>query len=144
MDYSAGGDSDNSIIAGVQAATTVAELLGLLQRWYNWGDHDSTGVMILTKLGELGEGNSEAIAALASSSKGNIHRTRYAAQNALSVLADKGDPAALAALNESHAYWQAQAIANPSFIDQRRAAAAAKAAAEKAAAEKAAAEKANE
>jgi hypothetical protein len=123
MSYMTDGDGDNAIVAGVQAATTVTELLKLLQQWYGWGDHDSTGILILTKLGELGQGNAEAIAALAKSSKGNIHRTRYAAQNALSVLADKGDPLALAALNESQAYWQTQAQVNPSFIEQRRAAA---------------------
>ncbi len=116
-------DGDNVIVFGAQAATTATELLEWLQRWYSWGDHDSTGVLILTKLGELGEGNPDAIAALAKSSKGNIHKTRYAAQNALSVLAGKGDPLALAALNESQAYWQAQAQANPSFIERRRAAA---------------------
>jgi hypothetical protein len=123
MSYSTDADEDNSIVAGVQVATTVTELLQLLQQWYGWGDHDSTGVLILTKLGELGEGNSEAIAALAKSAKGNIHRTRYAAQNALSALANKGDPLVLSALNESQAYWQAQAQANPSFLEQRRAAA---------------------
>lgn len=123
MSYS-NADGDNAIIVGVRAATTATELLKLLQHWYSWGDHDSTGVLILTKLGELGEGNPEAIAALAKSSKGNIYKTRYAAQNALSVLAEKGDELALAALNESQAYWQAQAQANPSFIERRRHAAA--------------------
>lgn len=120
MSYST-GDGDNSIVAGVQIATTVTELLQLLQQWYSWGDHDSTGVLILTKLGELGKGSPEAIAALAKSAKGNIPRTRYAAQNALLTLADKGDPLALTALEESQAYWQAQA--NPSFLEKRRAAA---------------------
>lgn len=75
----------------------------------------------MTKKTHYPEVNPEAIGALGKSSKGNIHRTRYAAQNALSVLAEKGDALVSAALNESQAYWQAQA--NPSFIEQRRAAA---------------------
>jgi hypothetical protein len=103
-----GGNEDDSILARVGIATTVAALLEELRRWYNGGEYDSTGVKILTKLGEIGQGDPEAIAALERSSRGNIPKTRYAAQDALSRLAGKGDNLAIAALEKCHSYWREQ------------------------------------
>ncbi|MEG4406300.1 hypothetical protein [Microcoleus sp. MON2_D5] len=108
MSYGGGGTEDDSILARVRIATTVAALLEELRRWYNWGNYDSTGVKILTKLGEIGQGDPEAIAALERSSRGNIPKTRYAAQDALSRLAGKGDHLAIAALEKCHSYWREQ------------------------------------
>ncbi|MBD1827050.1 hypothetical protein NDI47_02960 [Microcoleus vaginatus GB1-A2] len=105
---SGGGNEDDSILAPVRIATTVADLLQELQSWYNWGNYDSTGVKILTQLGEIGQGDPEAIAALEQSSRGNIPKTRYAAQAALSSLAGKGDHLAIAALEKCHSYWREQ------------------------------------
>lgn len=101
-----GGNEDHCILAGVRRATTVSAVLEELRSWYNWGWYDSTGVEILTKLGEIGQGDPKAIAALERSSKGAIPKTRYAAQNALSRLADKGEKLAIAALEKCHSYWR--------------------------------------
>jgi hypothetical protein len=93
-------------LARLEAATTLSEVLDILQQWYSWGNYDGTGVQILTKLGDIGQGDLAAIAALSTSSMGNIAKTRRAAQNALSSLAQKGDLLASEALNKSLAYWK--------------------------------------
>ena len=108
MSYGGGGTEDDSILVRVGIATTVPALLEELRRWYNWGEYDSTGVKILTQLGEIGQGDPEAIAALERCSTGNIPKTRYAAQGALSRLAGKGDHLAIAALEKCHSYWREQ------------------------------------
>lgn len=98
-----GGDEDNSILARVQAATTVSAVLEALSFWYSWGEYDSTGVEILTRLAELGRGDPEAIAALKRGAQGNIAKTRHAARRALSDLAEQGDELAIEVLNEFEA-----------------------------------------
>lgn len=103
-----GGDEDNYILARLEAAATVSEVLEVLQRWYSWGNYDGTGARILTKLGDIGQGDLAAIAALSQSSMGNIAKTRFAAQNALASLAQKGDLLASEALDKSLAYWKQQ------------------------------------
>ncbi|MEG5043545.1 hypothetical protein [Microcoleus sp. B4-C1] len=100
------GNEDNYILTRLEAATTVSEVLDVLQQWYIWGNYDGTGAQILTKLGDIGQGDLAAIAALSKSSMGNIVKTRCAAQNALSNLAKKGDVLASEALDKSLAYWQ--------------------------------------
>jgi hypothetical protein len=96
-------------LARLEAATTLSEVLDILQQWYSWGNYDGTGVQILTKLGDIGQGDLAAIAVLSTSSissMGNIAKTRRAAQNALSSLAQKGDLLGSEALNKSLAYWK--------------------------------------
>jgi hypothetical protein len=78
-----------------------------LQQWYSWGNYDGTGAQILTKLGDIGQGDLATIAALSKRSMG-IAKTRLAAQNALSSLAKKGDLLASEALDKSLAYWKQQ------------------------------------
>jgi hypothetical protein len=103
-----GGDEDNYILARLEVATTVSDVLDVLQQWYSGGNYDGTGAQILTKLGDIGQGDLAAIAALSKSSMGNIAKTRYAAQNALASLAQKGDLLASEALDKSLAYWKQQ------------------------------------
>ncbi len=100
------GSEDDFILARVKAATTLPTLLEELQRWYNWGEYDTTGATILTKIGELSQGDPSAIAALERSAKGNIARTNSAATQALSRLASCGDSLAIAALARCREYWQ--------------------------------------
>lgn len=102
------GNEDDSILARVRAAITVEALLKELKWWYSWGEYDTTGAEILTKLGELGQGNPDAIAALKRSAQGRIARTSNAASNALSRLATQGDPLAIAVLRE----FAAERLAN--------------------------------
>ena len=83
-------------------------ILDILQQWYSWGNYDGTGAQILTKLGDIGQGDLATIAALSTSSMGNIAKTRCAAQNALASLVQKGDLLAIEALNKSLAYWKQQ------------------------------------
>jgi len=101
-----GGNEDNYILARLEAATTVSEVLDVLQQRYSWGNYDGTGVEILTKLGDIGQGDLAAIAALSTSSMGNIAKIRCAAQNALSSLVQKGHLLASEALDKSLAYWK--------------------------------------
>ena len=103
-----GGDEDNYILARLEAATTVSEVLDVLQQWYSSGNYDGTGAQILTKLGDIGQGDLAAIAALSRSSMGNIAKTRCAAQKALASLVQKGDLLAVEPLNKSLAYWKQQ------------------------------------
>ncbi len=103
-----GGDEDNYILARLEVATTVSEVLDVLQQWYSWGNYDGTGAQILTKLGDIGQGDLAAIAALSRSSMGNIAKTSCAAQNALSSLVQKGDLLASETLDKSLAYWEQQ------------------------------------
>ena len=107
-----GGDEDNYILARLEVATTVSEVLDVLQQWYSWGNYDGTGAQILTKLGDIGQGDLAAITALSKSSMGNIAKTRLAAQNALSSLAQKGDLLAIEPLDNSLAYWKQQKLEN--------------------------------
>jgi hypothetical protein len=60
------------------------------------------------KLGDIGQGDLAAIAALSRISMGNIPKIRCAAQNALSSLAHKGDLLAIEPLDNSLAYWKQQ------------------------------------
>lgn len=106
MSYS--DSQDDLILVRVRAATTVSALLKEFQHWYNWGEYDTTGAEILTKLGKISQGDAEAIATLERSAKGNIARTSSAASKALAHLAQHGDLLASQALERCREYWRKQ------------------------------------
>jgi hypothetical protein len=59
-------------------------------------------------VGDIGQGDLTAIAALSRSSMSNTPKIRCAAQNALSSLVQKGDLLAIEPLDNSLAYWKQQ------------------------------------